>query len=100
MDTPKKQQFAFNNIQMNMSKSDVEKTLNKPKELHLMNMAQKWYTYYDDDYNNFIMVSYIKDKVNALYTNQNIITSKSKIKYNTPKSVVIQKIRRTRDRDC
>ena len=33
------------------------------------------------------MVSYIKDKVNALYTNQNIITSKSKIKYNTPKSV-------------
>lgn len=44
-----------------------------------MNMAQKWYTYYDDDYNNFIMVSYIKDKVNALYTNQNIITSKSKL---------------------
>lgn len=40
MDTPKKQQFAFNNIQMNMSKSDVEKTLNKPKELHLMNMAR------------------------------------------------------------
>ena len=38
------------------------------------------------------MVSYIKDKVNALYTNQNIITSKSKIKYNTPKSVVIQRL--------
>lgn len=92
MDTPKKQQFAFNNIQMNMSKSDVEKTLNKPKRVPFNEYGTKWYTYYDDDYNNFIMISYIKDKVNALYTNQNIITSKSKIKYNTPKSVVRQRL--------
>lgn len=92
MDTPKKQQFAFNNIQMNMSKSDVEKILNKPKRVTFNEYGTKWYTYYDGDYNNFIMVSYIKDKVNALYTNQNIITSKSKIKYNTPKSVVRQRL--------
>lgn len=92
MDTPKKQQFAFNNIQMNMSKSDVEKTLNKPKRVTFNEYGTKWYTYYDDDYNNFIMISYMKDKVNALYTNQNIITSKSKIKYNTPKSVVRQRL--------
>ncbi|HAZ5463672.1 TPA: CAP domain-containing protein [Staphylococcus aureus] len=92
MDTPKKQQFAFNNIQMNMSKSDVEKKLNKPKRVTFNEYGTKWYTYYDGDYNNFIMVSYIKDKVNALYTNQNIITSKSKIKYNTPKSVVRQRL--------
>lgn len=92
MDTPKKQQFAFNNIQMNMSKSDVEKTLNKPKRVTSNEYGTKWYTYYDDDYNNFIMISYMKDKVNALYTNQNIITSKSKIKYNTPKSVVRQRL--------
>lgn len=92
MDTPKKQQFAFNNIQMNMSKSDVEKILNKPKRVTFNEYGTKWYTYYDDDYNNFIMISYIKDKVNVLYTNQNIITSKSKIKYNTPKSVVRQRL--------
>lgn len=75
-----------------MSKSDVEKTLNKPKRVTFNEYGTKWYTYYDGDYNNFIMVSYIKDKVNALYTNQNIITSKSKIKYNTPKSVVRQRL--------
>lgn len=46
----------------------------------------KWYTYYNDDYQNFLMVSYINNKVNALFSNQNIITSKSKIKYNTLKS--------------
>lgn len=75
-----------------MSKSDVEKTLNKPKRVTFNEYGTKWYTYYDGDYNNFIMVSYIKDKVNGLYTNQNIITSKSKIKYNTPKSVVRQRL--------
>nr|WP_241671786.1 CAP domain-containing protein [Staphylococcus aureus] len=75
-----------------MSKSDVEKILNKPKRVTFNEYGTKCYTYYDDDYNNFIMISYIKDKVNALYTNQNIITSKSKIKYNTPKSVVRQRL--------
>ncbi|KDP60145.1 cysteine-rich secretory family protein [Staphylococcus aureus subsp. aureus 21320] len=75
-----------------MSKSDVEKTLNKPKRVTFNEYGTKWYTYYDDDYNNFIMISYIKDKVNALYTNQKIITSKSKIKYNTPKAVVRQRL--------
>ncbi|MDN8946340.1 CAP-associated domain-containing protein, partial [Staphylococcus aureus] len=66
LDTQKKQQFAFNNIQMNMSKSDVEKTLNKPNRVTFNEYGTNWYTYYDDDYNNFIMISYIKDKVNAL----------------------------------
>ncbi|MDU6961749.1 MAG: CAP domain-containing protein, partial [Staphylococcus sp.] len=32
------------------------------------------------------------NKVNALFSNQNIITSKSKIKYNTPKKVVEQRL--------
>ncbi|MBE5662991.1 CAP domain-containing protein [Staphylococcus sp. SS251] len=92
LDTPKKQQFAFNNIQMNMSKSEVEKILKQPKRVTFNEYGTKWYTYYDGDYNNFLMVSYIKDKVNAIYSNQNIITSKSKIKYNTPKAIVRQRL--------
>ncbi|GKS42320.1 CAP domain-containing protein [Staphylococcus argenteus] len=75
-----------------MSKSEVEKVLKQPKRVTFNEYGTKWYTYYDGDYNNFIMVSYIKDKVNAIYSNQNIITSKSKIKYNTPKSVVRQRL--------
>ena len=47
-----------------------------------------WYTYYSNDYNQFLMVSYINNHVNALYTNQNLISSKSQIKYDTPKDVV------------
>lgn len=37
------------------------------------------------------MVSYINNHVNALYTNQNLISSKSQIKYDTPKDVVREK---------
>ena len=52
-----------------------------------MNMALNG-TYYNNDYDNFIMVSYLGNKVNALYSNQNVITSKSKVKYNTPKMLL------------
>ncbi len=40
-----------------MSNVYVEITLNKPKRLTFNEYGTKWYTYYDDDYNNFIMVS-------------------------------------------
>ena len=47
-----------------------------------------WYTYYSNDYNQFLMVSYINNHVNALYTNQNLISSKSQIKYDTLKMLL------------
>ncbi len=86
--TPTEQDFAINNIQMNMSKDKVENQLGKPKRVTSNEYGAKWYTYYNNDYDNFIMVSYLGNKVNALYSNQNVITSKSKVKYNTPKNVV------------
>lgn len=82
---PKKQEFAVNNIQLNMSQKEVENKIGRPKRVTSNEYGTKWYTYYNDDYQNFLMVSYINNKVNALFSNQNIITSKSKIKYNTPK---------------
>lgn len=89
---PKKQEFAVNNIQLNMSQKEVENKIGRPKRVTSNEYGTKWYTYYNDDYQNFLMVSYINNKVNALFSNQNIITSKSKIKYNTPKKVVEQRL--------
>ena len=66
-----KQDFAINNIQMNMSKDKVENQLGKPKRVTSNEYGTKWYTYYNNDYDNFIMVSYLGNKVNALYSNQN-----------------------------
>ena len=85
---PNKQEFAINNIQMNMTKKDVENKSGHQKRVTSNEYGTNWYTYYDKDYNNFIMISYIKNRVNAMYTNQNLISSKSKIKYATPKKTV------------
>lgn len=89
---PKKQEFAINNIQMNMSKKQVESKIGTQKRITSNEYGTKWYTYYNDDYSNFMMVSYIKNRVNAMYTNQNLISSKSKIKYATPKNVVRKRL--------
>nr|WP_245339146.1 CAP domain-containing protein [Staphylococcus sp. GDY8P120P] len=85
---PDEQDFALNNIQMNMSKEEVEEKLGKAKRVTSNEYGTNWHTYYSDDYRSFVMVSYIKEKVNGLYSNQNVISSKSKIKYNSPKDTV------------
>ncbi|PTE67100.1 secretion protein [Staphylococcus devriesei] len=90
--TPQEQEFAVNNIQMNMTKKEVESKVGKPKRVTSNEYGTKWYTYYDSDYENFTMISYIDNKVNALYSNQNVITSKSKVKYNTPRDVVEKRL--------
>ena len=82
---PDEQEFALNNIQMNMSKDEVETKLGRAKRVTSNEYGTQWYTYYSENYKRFIMVSYIKGKVNGLYSNQNVISSKSKIKYNTLK---------------
>ncbi|WP_234019044.1 CAP domain-containing protein [Staphylococcus simulans] len=84
---PDKQDFAFRNIQMNMSQSEVEQQLGKPERVTSNEYGLKWYAYHDD-YQSFVMVSYIDGKVNGIYSNQNVISSKSKIKYGSPKTAV------------
>src|SRR5699024_5773129 len=83
LEVPSKQEFAINNIQMNMSRKDVSKKLGDPKRVTSNEYGTNWYSYYSDDYRSFVMVSYIDDKVNALYSNQKVISSKSNIIYST-----------------
>src|SRR5699024_6223826 len=60
---PDEQEFALNNIQMNMSKDEVETKLGKAKRVTSNEYGTQWYTYYSENYKRFIMVSYIKGKV-------------------------------------
>ncbi|WP_392449838.1 CAP domain-containing protein [Staphylococcus massiliensis] len=89
--TPKEQPFAVRNIQLNMDKQTVEQKLGKPQRETRNEYGNKWYTYHNQ-YQGFVMVSYLDNKVHGLYTNQNIISSKNKIKYMTPKDVVRQRL--------
>ena len=43
---PKKQEFAINNIQMNMTKKDVEAQLGQHKRMTSSVYGTNWYTYY------------------------------------------------------
>ncbi|OEL02520.1 secretion protein [Staphylococcus succinus] len=85
---PSKQEFAINNIQMNMTKQTVEQKLGDAQRVTSNEYGTNWHTYYSGDYKAFVMVSYIDNKVHALYSNQNVISSQSKIKYGTPKETV------------
>lgn len=85
---PDEQEFAINNIQMNMTKKEVENKYGSPKRVTSNEYGTKWYTYYLGDYNQFMMVAYIDNKVHAMYSNQSVISSKSKIKYHSPRNVV------------
>lgn len=89
--TPDKHEFAIQNLQLNMDKSEVEKALGKPKRVTSNEYGTQWFTYHHN-YRQFVMVSYVDNKVKALYTNQNGISSKSKIKYSTPKRIVRERL--------
>jgi uncharacterized protein YkwD len=89
---PSKQEFALNNIQMNMTKEQVESKIGKAQRITTNEYGTKWYSYHTKDYHDFVMVSYIDNKVNGLYTNQNLISSQSQIKYGSPKNVVRQRL--------
>ncbi|WP_353457776.1 CAP-associated domain-containing protein [Staphylococcus coagulans] len=89
--TPEQQVFAMRNIQMNMTKKQVEAKLGQPVSKIGNEYGTRWYVYHHD-FNEFVMVSFINDKVHGLYTNQNLITSKNGIKYGSPKDFVREKL--------
>lgn len=67
-----------------MSRNEVEQKLGPPESEIGNEYGTKWQVYHQD-FSNFVMVSYIDNKVHGLYTNQNMITSKSGVKYGTAK---------------
>ena len=77
---------------MNMTKAQVESKIGKAQRITTNEYGTKWYSYHTKDYHDFVMVSYIDNKVNGLYTNQNVISSQSQIKYGSPKNVVRQRL--------
>ena len=54
---PDEQEFALNNIQMNMSKTEVERKLGKAKRITSNEYGTQWHAYYSENYRSFIKVS-------------------------------------------
>lgn len=89
---PQEQPFSVSNIEIGDSKADVEQAAGKSQRKTLNEYGVKWHAYHDA-YQNFFMAAYDSSgEVAALYTNQDLISSSSGIKWGTPKGEVTKKL--------
>nr|WP_255723359.1 CAP-associated domain-containing protein [Sporosarcina sp. ACRSL] len=80
--------MSIHNIELGATKQQVKAELGEPKSRSLNEYGSEWFTYHED-YQNFVMISFDeKWKVNAIYTNDDLISSKAGIQYGTPKADV------------
>ncbi|MFK2825523.1 CAP domain-containing protein [Bacillus sp. B190/17] len=92
LEKPAKQAFSVHNIELLDSKEKVEQLVGPPKRSSYNEYGTEWHTYHKD-YQNFMMVIYDEEnKVEGLYTNQDLIASVSGIKLGTPKDTVLQSL--------
>ncbi|TMU88371.1 serine protease [Bacillus sp. BHET2] len=85
---PSEQTFSIYNIEIGDSKKKVDEELGEAKRHSINEYGVSWYAYHEN-YRNFLMVSYDKNQqVNGLYTNQDLLTSKSGVEMDVPKEVV------------
>ncbi|MBD7983839.1 serine protease [Sporosarcina sp. Sa2YVA2] len=80
--------ISIHNIELGATEAEVTAELGESKNYTLNDYGTEWFTYHED-YQNFVMVSFDeKREVNALYTNDDLITSKAGIRYGSTKEEV------------
>ena len=88
LDKPVKTQVSVHNIELGSPQEKVAAELGEPKSNSMNEYGTEWFTYHDG-YQNFVMVSFDeKQTVNAIYTNDDLISSTTGIKYGSLKSTV------------
>lgn len=86
--TPTEQVFSIHNVELGDAKEEIEHNLGAAKRSSLNEYGTNWNTYHED-YHNFFMASYDDhNKVNGLYTNQDLISSTNGIKMESSKDSV------------
>ncbi|MCQ6274925.1 CAP domain-containing protein [Bacillus sp. V3B] len=92
LEKPVSHTFSIHNIELGDSKGDVEELTGEPKRSTHNEYGVNWYTYHED-YQNFFMVAYDENnRVNGLYTNQDLISSKQGIAIGSPKDIVLEQL--------
>lgn len=90
LDKPDHSAMSIHNIELGATEEQVKSELGDPKSYSLNEYGTEWFTYHED-YQNFVMISFDKNsKVNAIYTNDDLISSKAGIQYGTSKADVRQ----------
>lgn len=80
--------MSIHNIELGATRAEVKAELGDSKSHSLNEYGTEWFTYHKD-YQNFVMVSFDEvGKVNAVYTNDDLISSKAGIHYGASKEDV------------
>ncbi|TDL31740.1 serine protease [Jeotgalibacillus sp. S-D1] len=75
LSVPTEQVFSVYNVQLGDSKEQVEQELGDPQRQSVNEFDTEWFAYHEN-FGNFVMVSYNdENKVNGLFTNQDLISS-------------------------
>ncbi|MET1015152.1 MAG: CAP domain-containing protein [Paenisporosarcina sp.] len=86
--TPTSGLFSVHNIEIGTPKESVTEEIGKPKRITANEYGISWHTFHTD-YQNFFMVSFdSENKVNGLFTNNDLISSSLGIKLNSSKEDV------------
>ncbi|MHA6259915.1 CAP domain-containing protein [Sporosarcina sp. CAU 1771] len=85
---PTSTQFAIHNLEIGTSEAVVTTKLGAPNSRSKNEYGTDWLTYHEN-YQNFLMISFDeKQNVNAIYTNDDLISSSTEISYGSPKATV------------
>ncbi|WP_153733122.1 CAP domain-containing protein [Sporosarcina obsidiansis] len=88
LETPKQGFISIHNIEIGTPESEVVAELGEPMRKSVNEYGTEWLTFHQN-YQNFVMLSYdIKRRVNAIYTNDRLISSSIGIEYGLPKADV------------
>ena len=85
---PEVSQISIYNIEISMTEEQVIQLLGEPNQVSMNEYQTRWSTYHQD-YHNFMMISYDdKRNINAIYTNDDLISSESGMRYGSDKNFV------------
>lgn len=86
--TPKSSHISVYNIEIGTAEETVIDMLGEPQQVSANEYETEWSTYHQD-YHNFMMISYDDQRnVNAIYTNDHLISSESGLRYRSTKAFV------------
>lgn len=89
---PKEQTFSIANVELGMTRSEVEAMHGDPQRESQNEYNVTWTTYHEN-YHNFFMVAYDNNNnVHGLYTNQELISSKNDLALGSPQTSVLDKL--------
>lgn len=86
---PTSYSLSIYNIELGDSREEVEDLFGKAKRFSMNEYGVNWNTYHEE-YRNYFMIAYDNEnKVAGLYTNQELLSSKQKVKIGSPKDKVL-----------